>query len=77
MAARGILTLYDILFSCRCSSVAEQRFCKPPAVGSSPTIGSFLKAYPFLSVAFVLRRSCMAVGTQRITLRNLRFQSFQ
>jgi hypothetical protein len=30
----------------RCSSVVEQRFCKPPVVGSSPTIGSFyLEAY--------------------------------
>ena len=37
---QGILTTYGILLPCRCSSVVEQRFCKPPVVGSSPTIGS-------------------------------------
>jgi hypothetical protein len=39
---REILTIYAImlLFSGRCSSVVEQRFCKPLVVGSSPTIGS-------------------------------------
>ena len=39
---QGILTVYVImiLFSGRCSSVVEQRFCKPLVVGSSPTIGS-------------------------------------
>ena len=37
---QSILTARGILLSCRCSSVVEQRFCKPPVVGSSPTIGS-------------------------------------
>lgn len=31
-------TLYSC--SCRCSSVVEQRFCKPPVMGSSPFTGS-------------------------------------
>ncbi len=51
MAARGILTLYGILFSCRRSSMAEHRFCKAAVGGSIPLVGSFLKAYPFLPVA--------------------------
>ena len=37
-----ILTIYGILFSCRCSSVVELSPCKRVAVGSSPTIGFFL-----------------------------------
>jgi hypothetical protein len=35
--------LIEILAS-RCSSVVEQRFCKPLVVGSSPTIGSHKKS---------------------------------
>src|SRR5437870_13065896 len=50
--SRGILTTYGILLSCRCSSVVEQRFCKPPVVGSSPTIGSSIPQVPILFYYF-------------------------
>ncbi len=68
-----ILTSCGILFPCRCSSVVEQRFCKPLAGSSILPTGSMLKAYSLLPVSFVLCFYCMAIGAQHITLRNLRF----
>ena len=70
----GILTVYGILFSCRCSSVVELSPCKRVAVGSSPTIGSILGFYPLLSIAFVLRLYGVAIGTEYVTLCNLAFK---
>jgi hypothetical protein len=55
MDARGILTLYDILFSCRCSSVVEHRSCKARAVSSNLTTGSTLEENHILGTAIKSR----------------------
>ncbi len=40
LSADAILLVAQVSSARRCSSMAEQRFCKPQVVGSSPTIGS-------------------------------------